>query len=250
MSGRTAKAQRQAERAASEDVTAIVIATAERVLAFDFAGVPVTRVTQFVVGWIRAAFEQSRIIAVLKRTGLAHAGAPNRRSFAEILVRFQWLYAMDATNRLNALDAMIEDEKRLERNFYRNLAEMGYDSDVDLSDVEAVITEAISEKELASQAKSFLAAAKATEGAAVGLYYAWRAETQYMHATAALAAAYAPAGTSGDTRTQPPVIDPDLETHRMATILAISLAYGLLVGEGVAPESAKKLVAAFFDGRI
>lgn len=250
MSGRTAKAKRRAERAASEDVTEIVIATAERVLAFDFAGVPVTRVTQFVIGWICAAFEQSRAIAALKRAGLAHAGAPNRRSFAEILVRFQWLYSMDASNRLGALDAMIEDEKRLERNFYGHLAEMGYDSDVDLSDMEAVITEPIADPQIAAQARRFLDAAKATEGAAIGLYYAWRAETQCMHATAALAAAYAPAGTSGDVRTQPPVVDPDLETHRMATMLAISLAYGLLVDEGVAPESAKKLVAAFFDGRI
>ncbi|QNO38664.1 hypothetical protein H4J02_06645 [Protaetiibacter sp. SSC-01] len=223
-----------------------MIETAQRVLAVDLSMVPATRTVQFVVGWTRAAFEESRAIAVLTREGLAHAAAPNRRSFAELILRLQWLHSVKPDQRAGALDGMIEEEKGLTRKFYGHLKHMGYDAQPDLSDMEQVLTDVIQDGRLVDQAKRILAAAKATDGAAIGMYYAWREETQYMHATAQLAAAYAPEieGRLGSGR--PPVVDLEFEGHRTATVLAVALAYRLLVEEGVDEHTASLLIDAFF----
>ena len=112
--------------------------------------------------------------------------------------------------------------------------------------MEAMVLQAASKGRVKNQARQFLAAAKSTTGQSVGLYYAWREETQYTHATGALAASYAPdtKGAMGDGK--PPVADPDLESHRMATMLAITLAYNLLLDEGVDESLARTIINAFF----
>ncbi|MCU1579982.1 MAG: hypothetical protein JWP19_2186 [Rhodoglobus sp.] len=249
MSGRTAKAARRIERArpAHEVNAAFLIETAERILRLDLRGVPLTRVAQFIVGWLRAAFEESRAIALLTRAGVAHAAAPNRRSFAEIVVRLQWLHGIASVDRAGALDAMLEDEKDLTRKFFKHLSEMGYDSDADLTAMDELVTEVIEEGRIAHQAKRFVDAAKATNGASVGLYYAWREETQYTHATGALASSYAPDEGGMLGKGTPPVVDPDLDSHRLVTMLSVTLVYHLLIEEGVESDVAKSIVLAFFE---
>lgn len=248
MSGKRAKAQRQSlcRRPPHFINSASAKESADRVLAVDLSGVPLTRTTQFIVGWLRSIFEQSRAIACLTVDGLAHAAAPNRRSFAETVVRLQWLHGMSQADRAGALDEMIEHERELTRKAFNALSEMGYDSTVDLSEMEAMVLQAASNGRVKNQARQFLAAAKSTTGQSVGLYYAWREETQYTHATGALAASYAPdtKGAMGDGK--PPVADPDLESHRMATMLAITLAYNLLLDEGVDESLARTIINAFF----
>lgn len=248
MSGKRARAQRQALRQRPPHIVNAEFAkeSAERVLAVDLSSVPLSRTTQFIVGWLRSIFEQSRAIACLTVAGLAHTAAPNRRSFAEAIVRLQWLHGMPQADRAGALDEMIDHERELTRKAFRAMSEMGYDSTVDLSDMEAIVLQAASDGRVKDQARQFLAAAKSTMGQSVGLYYAWREETQYTHATGALAASYAPddQGAMGDGK--PPVVDSDLESHRMATMLAITLAYHLLVDEGVDAGLAKTIISAFF----
>ncbi len=249
MSEKHAKAQRQARRQRPTHVVNAEFATssADRVLAVDLSKLPLSRTTQFIVGWLRSIFEQSRAIAALTTAGMAHAAAPNRRSFAEAMVRLQWLHGMPEAERAGALDAMIENERELTRKAVKAISDMGYESTVDLTDMESMVLQATDHGPVKDQARQFLAAAKSTMGQSVGLYYAWREETQYTHATGALAASYAPDehGTLG--KGKPPVADFDLDAHRLVTVLAITLTYQLLVDEGVDKELAMTIVDAFFE---
>jgi hypothetical protein len=90
MNGRKAKMPRRNEANHLSSI-ALTISTAERMLSIDMSEIPVTRYRQFIVGWLRAAFAQSLAMATLAQVALAHAGAPNRRSFAEIVIRLQWV---------------------------------------------------------------------------------------------------------------------------------------------------------------
>lgn len=86
MSGKKSKAKRRAMRELPESIRKAncALAATNRTLAADLSGIPLTRVTQFALGWMRAAFDQSRVIATLTKSGVAAAASPNRRPFAEI----------------------------------------------------------------------------------------------------------------------------------------------------------------------
>lgn len=233
------------ERPEIERNSEYAIAAAFRVLNADFSAVSSTRVTQFVLGWMRAAFDQSRAIVTLTRAGLGPAAAPNRRSFVEIVVRLQWLHSMDRADRVSALDAMLDHERELTIKSVDHLREMGYDSERDLSEMQEFVLEAAGGA-LKDQARRLLAAAESTDGQSLGLYYAWREETQYTHATGAMAASYAPA--SG-VPAFPPVADRDLNTHVYVLLLVVTLVYHLLVDENVARETAMLVVKSFLGSK-
>lgn len=217
MSARKAKAKRRELREQPESIrnANFALAATKRALAADLSGIPLTRVTQFVLGWMRAAFDQSRVIATLTKGGLTASASPNRRSFAEIAVRLQWLHMVDQSDRAGALDAMLEHERELTEKNQEHLRDMGYSSDRDLSKMRELVLDSAGGA-LKDQARRVLAAAKSNESLSVGLYAAWREETQYTHATGAMAVAYAPA--TGDDRF-PRVMDPDLTSHVYALFL-------------------------------
>ncbi|MFC8681929.1 hypothetical protein ACFT30_10435 [Microbacterium ureisolvens] len=248
MSGRRAKAKRRAvEVHPLHNHANRIIATAERVLALDLSHIPLTRPIQFYIGWMRAAFDQSRVIATLTAGDLAHAAAPNRRAFAEIALRLLWLRSLEAPSRTKALEQMIAREKELTTGFYETLAEMGIDHDVDLSAMDKVVAEVIDDRALRQQVKAVTDAAKAAPVTA-GLYSAWREETQYTHATAHLAVAYAleePADTLGQG--SPPMQHADLSTHHMVCLLVGMLTAELVKDEGVADEAVLPIVFATWD---
>ncbi|KQM36821.1 hypothetical protein [Microbacterium sp. Leaf203] len=221
------------------------LAATRRALEADLEPIPVTRVTQFVIGWMRAAFSQSQVIATLTKRGMAPAAAPNRRSFAEIAVRLQWLFGMSQEDRAGALDAMLDHERELTEKNQEHLREMGFNSDRDLSAYQELVFDSAGGA-LKNEARVFLAAAKSNDSLSVGLYAAWREETQYTHATGAMAAAYAPAN-GGDPF--PHVMDPDLSSHTYALFLIVTLVYNLLVDEGVDEGAAKVIVNEFLGVR-
>lgn len=247
MSGKTSKAKRRAVREQPESTrnANYALAATKRALAADLSGIPLTRVTQFVLGWLRAAFDQSRVIATLTKSGLAASASPNRRSFAEIAVRLQWLHMMQQADRAGALDAMLEHERELTEKNQEHLFDMGYASDRDLSKTHDLVLESAGGA-LKNQARQFLAAAKSTDSLSVGLYAAWREETQYTHATGAMAATYAPA--NGDDPL-PHVMDPDLTSHVYALFLVVTLAFNLLVEEGIERDAAMVVVDSFLGVR-
>lgn len=237
MSGRRARKERkspeQFERARG------VILTAERMLAVDFSDVPCDHTRQVIVGWMRHAFEQSRIVAQLQLAGLGHAAAPNWRSFFETVGRLQWLDGIDHEDRLGAVDAMLKNDKDHVGKEVTNLRALGYESDAKLEEMESVILEVTQSRPIAEQARNFLEAAKAAPTATHGVYGAWRQETQYSHATAVLGGAYAPnrGGFIGSGR--PPQHDPDLDVHVGLMMLVTMMTGRLLEDEGV--DRAKSL---------
>lgn len=243
MSGKREKAKRRAVRELPEVVknADFALAAARRVLAADISHIRLTRVTQFVLGWMRAAFDQSRVIATLTKGGLAAAASPNRRSFAEIAVRLQWLHATSQDERVTMLDAMFEHERELTEKATEHLRKMGFESQRDLTEMRDFVLDA-AEGARKDEARRFLAAAQSTDGQSVGLYYAWREETQYTHATGAMAVAYAP--KSGDDRF-PPVADADLKSHLYSLFLVISLVNALLADEGVSKSDTEVIIDAF-----
>lgn len=247
MSGRKSKTKRRAMREEPESIrnANYALAATKRALAADLSGIPLTRVTQFGLGWMRAAFDQSRVIATLTKAGLAASASPNRRSFAEIAVRLQWLHMVNQSDRAGALDAMLEHERELTEKNQEHLRDMGYASDRDLSKMRELVLESAGGS-LKDQARRFLAAAKSNESLSVGLYAAWREETQYTHATGAMAVAYAPA--TGDDPF-PHVMDPDLTSHVYALFLVVTLVFNLLVDEGVESDSAMVVVDSFLGVR-
>lgn len=240
--GRKQASHEQSEMARNANYA---LAATKRTLDADLGGIPITRVTQFVIGWMRAAFSQSQVIATLTKRGMASAAAPNRRSFAEVAVRLQWLSGMKQENRAGALDAMLDHERELTEKNQEHLREMGFNSDRDMSEYQELVFDAAGGA-LKNEARVFLAAAKSNHSLSVGLYAAWREETQYTHATGSMAAAYAPA--NGDAPF-PIVMDPDLSAHTYALFLIVTLVYNLLVDEGVGEDAAKVIVNEFLGVR-
>lgn len=72
MSGSRAKKERQSKRERPDYLESAdyTLRAANAVLAVDLGEVPVSRVSQLAVGQLRAAFEQSRIIAILTSLGI------------------------------------------------------------------------------------------------------------------------------------------------------------------------------------
>lgn len=216
-------------------------------LALDLGHIPLARTTQFIVGWLRASFGQALAISSLTSMDRGDFSGPNRRSFAEIVVRLLWLSSVASEERAAVLDSIIEDEKESTRRFFeKNLKELGYDSDADLRAMDELVTQVTEHGALKDQAKKFFSAAKATNGQAAGLYYMWREETQYTHATGVLAAAYAPEINSRLGNGRPEIVDPDLGGIYLCTVLAVALSYRLLVEAGVEETAAGSILDAFF----
>jgi hypothetical protein len=248
MSGSSAKKARRVERQRPLGVAnaEAVIASAERVLTVDLSLVPSTHVTQFIVGWLRNFFEQSHIIATLTLAGRPYAASPNTRSWLETALRLQWLHDVPHEDRLGAVDAMLDYEREHETKTFEHLAKLGAAVEVDLSEMNDFVLNVTDKGPVKDQARKFASAVHATDVKAADLYRWWRDETHYSHAGGFLAGAYAPAGPPL-RRGTPPVIDPDLEAHRVLSVFVVTLVYGLLCEEGTDEEVAMALVTAFFS---
>jgi hypothetical protein len=249
MSGRRSKARRRhaAGRPLRFGNAEYALASAHRVLAVELSLVPVDRVTQFVVGWLRASFEQSKVVATLALVDMSPAAAPNRRCFIEIAMRLHWLHDLPQSDRAGAVDAMLDAEREQTLKTFDHLREMGWEEEPDFEAMNAFVLNVTSNGQIKDQARKFSSAAHATVVKNPGPFRAWREESSYAHATGYLAGAYAP--VSGDIMGVglPHVLDPDLDAHRMMTVFVIMLTYRLLVEEGTDEALAMTIVEAFFE---
>ncbi len=243
MSAKKMRERRRAlrERPEVEQNCDFILGAAKRILAVDIQIFPVDRVTQSILGWLRAIFDQSRAIATLTKVGLAAETSPNRRTVYETVVRLQWLHSMQQEDRAEAIDAMLENERNLTEKSYRHMSNMGIELEPDLSHMQAVILN-VNSKKLREQARNFVATATSVGWQSGGLYKAWHAETQFAHATVTMAVSYAP--VKGGTGF-PPVHDENLRMHLYMLWLAFFLAYQLLVQEGIPEDDAEAIVDAF-----
>ncbi len=220
--------------------------SAKAMLGLDLREVALTRVTQFTVGWFRAAFDQSLLISDLTMRGRGPAAAPNRRLFMELAVRLHWLHDLPKGDRPGAVDAALDWERKNREKTFDHMRQMGWESDVDLTEMREFVLNVTENGKVKDQAEKFAAAAYATEVKSAGLYRAWREESSYAHATGFLAGSYAPAEKNRWLGTdRPPVADPDLETHRLTQLFVVVMTCSLLRDEGVPEEVAAKIVDAY-----
>lgn len=247
MSGRRAKAKRRAnrERPLHALNAEYIRRSANAVLDVDLSTVPLSRVNQFAVGWMRAAFEQSRLIADLTAEGKGYLAAPNRRAFWEIALRLLWLGDMPQSSRAEAVDTMLEGTRATEAMTDKHMREMGLGSSIDLAAMEEIVLKGTSDPKIRTQAKNLTAAARATELNSAVIYSLWRDDSTWAHATGPLAGNYAPAGATTVSKGNPPTVDPDLIAHRMVTFFIVFTTSYILTQEGVESELANAPTVAF-----
>lgn len=220
---------------------------ANAVLAVDLAEVPVTRVSQFIVGWLRAAFEQSRIIAMLTASGLGHAAAPNRRAYWELTIRLLWLRDIPQPGRASAADTMLDHERKTETKTDEYMRANGLPSDIDVAEMEEFVLN-VSKDKLRSEATNLTHAVKGSDTNLWMVYRLWREDSTWTHATGFLAGSYAPA-RSDDTMGigKPPHIDERLEAHNAAAAVITATVADLLVDEGTTSDLATAPMLAYLQ---
>jgi hypothetical protein len=250
MSGSRTKKQRRAqhERPAFLVNADFALRSADAVLSVDLYEVPLSRVNQFVVGWMRAAFEQSRVISRLTKLGMGYAAAPNRRAFWELTVRLLWFAGLKRSEREKAADTMLAHERSMQKTTHNHMQSMGIPSGIDVSAMEDFVLDVSIEKAMQQQAKNLTEAVKATELNLGMVYRLWREDSTWAHATGFLAGHYAPAEDDDTIGVgKPPHIDRDLEAHRLATMAIVFSVGYILTDEGVPSELASAVAVAFYQ---
>lgn len=250
MSGRRSQKHRRAQHVPSSELVNadFALRSADAVLAVDLCEVPLSRVNQFAVGWMRAAFEQSRVISRLTKLGMGHAIAPNRRAFWELTVRLLWFAGLARSDRAKAADTMLAHGRTTEKTTHAHMQSMGIPSDIDISAMEDFVLDASNEKAMREQAKNLTEAVRAADINLGVIYRLWREDSTWTHASGFLAGRYAPA--EGDERIgvgRPPHIDRDLEAHRLATMAIVFSVGFILADEGVPIELASAASVAFYN---
>ncbi|MGF4041845.1 hypothetical protein ACX800_08540 [Paenarthrobacter nitroguajacolicus] len=249
MSGKQARARRRtrSERPTIQVNAESIIRSALAVLAVNLDDVPLTRVSQFIVGWCRAAFAQSHVIGQLAIGGMSSASAPNRRLFAELAIRLQWLLDLPKENRPEAVDEILEVAREAKHGTHKHLRDMGWDVELDPTEMDAFVL-AGANGQIKNQARKFAAAAHATEVKNGPVFAMWREDSFLAHPTGPLAGEYAPAIDNKVLGSGlPSVVDLDLDGHRHISMLVIVTACSLLKNEGVGDAAVNRLSSAFFS---
>lgn len=251
MSGSRAKEERRRERQRPMHLVNAdyVRRSAEAVLGVNLSEVPPSHVNQFAVGWMRAAFEQSRIIADLSTSGHGYAAAPNRRAFWELALRLLWLGNMPQDQRDSAVDTMLAHSRATESTTDIHMRDMGLDYLVGLGALDEFEHHPTADPKLREQAKNLTAAVQGTELNTGVVYRLWREDSTWAHATGYLAGMYAPENGTLMGSGTPPNIDHDLEAHRLATAAIVVTTGFILNGEGVPSDLATAPSVAYFSVR-
>lgn len=206
--------------------------SATAVLNLNFSRVVPSRANQFTVGWLRAAFTQSRVIIGLYLDGQGHHSAPNRRNFWELALRLLWLHNVDSADREGALNTMLSNDRWYESQTHRYLNGMNLHSDIDIKAMEEILLAVSPDKDMREQARQIAKAAKSLHHQGAHIYRLWRQDSAWTHASGFLAGQYAPVANDTLSAGQPRVIDPDLSIHRLVGILIAFVASGVLLEEG------------------
>lgn len=223
--------------------------SADAVLAVDLSEVPLSHVNQFAIGWMRAAFDQSRIIANLTASGYGYAAAANRRAFWELALRLLWLGNMPQDQRDTAVDTMLAHSRETESTTDTHMRKMGLDYLVGLGALDEFEHHPSPDPKLREQAKNLTAAVQGTEMNTGVVYRLWREDSTWAHATGYLAGMYAPENGATVGTGTPPSIDHDLEAHRLATAAIVVTAGFILHDERVPNDLATAPSVAYFSVR-
>jgi len=213
-----------------------VVAVARAVLAVDHQNIRTTPVGQTVIGWVLAAHDQILAVGEMTRDGRISAAGPNTRTVMEITLRLMWLLGLD--DRAAGLRAQFDTEAHHANTHLQNLQEMGLPihiiettPQIDLEQFGPLDTA------LKGVARGVLNFSKQTNGAG-GFYDMWWTSTQFSHATAALADAYAPLSALGLFTTPDEPIDWSQHLNGISMVIC-AVAGQILMEEGLSPDTAK-----------
>lgn len=220
---------------------------ADAVLAIDFGDVVLkNRVPQVILGLCRAAAAQSKVVALLTREGSAASGAPNRRLVLEAAIRLLWLAGLSRDERQQAVDIMLEKDRKDTNTTLEYLGSLGQSVDFDPTEMNEFELVAPTKGPLQEQARKLDAAVRAQEAEPWSIYAMWREETKLAHPSGTLAGHYAPTfDDSHLSRGVPSPMDPDLEAHQLIQFMIVMTTRDLLIQEGIAPDIANRLTRAF-----
>lgn len=250
VSGSRAKRHRQTrrERPARLVNAEMVARSADAVLGVDLSDLAYrSRSSQVVVGLCRAAFAQSKVIAVVAKADLLSAAAPNRRLILEIALRLHWLQGLSLEDRRKAVDTMLAKDRADTSRLLDYLRDAGHEADFDPTEMDAFELDDATKGAIHQQATKLNAAVNSGEVKPWSIYSMWLGETQFAHASGNLAGKYAP--TLDDVHMSsgvPDPMDPDLEAHRILQLHIVMTTGYLLTEEGLAEEFAGRIGAAFF----
>jgi hypothetical protein len=249
MSGRRAKKVRSAERARPTYLknAETVRRTAEAVLSVDLSSFRLgNRVPQVVVGLCRAAFAQSRTVAVLTANGMSASAAPNRRLFLEAALRLHWLRDLSCDDRRRAVDTMLAKDRKDTNRTLAYLAKVGQQAEFDPTEMNEFILDPAETGAIQEQARKLDAAVKSTDVEAWSIYAMWREETKHAHPSATLAGAYAPTFDDAHLSSgEPDPTDLNLEAHSLVQQLIVTTTESLRDDEQVPHEVAGRITAAY-----
>jgi hypothetical protein len=205
------------------------------------------RTAQVVVGLCRAAFAQSKVIALLARADLLSAAAPNRRLVLEVALRLHWLQGLSSSERHKAVDTMLEKDRQDTNRILDYLRDAEHAADFDPSEMNAFELDHVTKGTIHQQTTRLKAAVDASEVKPWSTYSMWLEETQFAHASGNLAGSYAPTHDNIHmSRGVPDPMDEDLEAHRLIQIQIVMATGFLLADQGLPEEFAGRIGVAFF----
>lgn len=226
----------------------IVARSADAVLSVDLSDVAFrNRTAQVVVGLCRAAFAQSKAIAILAKAEMLSTAAANRRLVLEIALRLHWLQGLSAEDRHRAVDTMLAKDRQDTTRLLDYLRDAGHETDFDPTEMDAFELNDETKGAIHQQATRLHAAVGSSEITPWSIYSMWLGETPFAHASSNLAGKYAP--TFDDVHMsigEPDPMDPDLEAHRLLQLHIVTMTGSLLTQEGLPGEFAGRLAAAYF----
>ena len=249
MSGRQSKRRRSEKSNVSLHLAnaAIVERCAEAILSVDLSDISLRdRVPQVAIGLCRAAAAQSRAIALLATAGQLSSAAPNRRLFLEAAIRLIWMSGLSHVERLEAVDVMLEKDRKDTNGTLGYLTDLGHDVNFDPSEMNQFELTASTKGTLQEQVRKLDAAVRGSASEPWSLYAMWREETKYAHASGAVAGQYSPTLDQHHVSNgKPDPMDPDLEAHQLVQCLIVFATEQILSDEGYTRLESSRLTAAF-----
>lgn len=253
MGGSGAKKRRKALRArpALAANAELVARSADAVLTVQLHDFAVrSRTAQVVVGLCRAAFAQSKVIALIASADMLAAAAPNRRLVLEVALRLHWLNGLPRPERLKAVDTMLEKDRQDTNRILAHLRDASHVPDFDPTEMNAFVLDNETRGPIHQQATRLKSAVDASEVKPWSTFAMWLEETQFAHASGNLAGSYAPMHDEGHMIAgKPDPMDESLEAHRLIQIQIVTTTGHLLISEGLPEAQAGRIAAAFFSIR-
>lgn len=175
----------------STDKYSQLMQSATGMLTADLSSIKATYASKIIAGWLRAAADQVIAITTMHQAKIERASAPNWRCLSEIAIHVLRLAQLPREELYPAIEGILASGERSWANHLKHMSDLGFDAPTtpDPDDKLPLVSELNGGK--APTFPNVLATAQQTKNAQY-FYAIWHDTTQRTHATAVLAADYAP----------------------------------------------------------